>query len=209
MKLDILVWWKINTLKYSTLQTITRDILAIPISTVALESCFSTSGRWITPHRSCLKPNTLEALMCSQSWLVNEIQETCSKEFEAYDQTIEYDTDDSDKMRITPGVKILEEVPLAVHSSLPTYYSVGLQRSKRALLSLHLRSKHINVRYHFIREQVENGVVELYFVRAEYQLVDIFTKALSRERFEFLINRLGINSMSQVTLKSLAKEAKE
>ncbi|GJY07605.1 hypothetical protein Tco_0374659 [Tanacetum coccineum] len=39
-------------------------------------------------------------------------------------------------------------------------------------------SKHIDVRYHFIKEQVENGVVELYFIRIEYQLVDIFTKAL-------------------------------
>ncbi|GKA18351.1 hypothetical protein Tco_0698188 [Tanacetum coccineum] len=36
--------------------------------------------------------------------------------------------------------------------------------------------KHIDVRYHFIKEQVENGIVELYFVRIEYQLADIFTK---------------------------------
>ncbi|GJT51618.1 zinc finger, CCHC-type containing protein [Tanacetum coccineum] len=42
----------------------------------------------------------------------------------------------------------------------------------------HSRSKHIDIRYHFIKEQVENGVVELYFVRTEYQLADIFTKAL-------------------------------
>ncbi|GKA28914.1 hypothetical protein Tco_0715159 [Tanacetum coccineum] len=42
----------------------------------------------------------------------------------------------------------------------------------------HSRSKHIDVRYHFIKEQVENGVVELYFVRAEYQLAYIFTNAL-------------------------------
>ncbi|GJV60110.1 retrotransposon protein, putative, unclassified [Tanacetum coccineum] len=55
----------------------------------------------------------------------------------------------------------------------------------------HSRSKHIDVRYHFIKEQVENGVVELYFVRTEYQLADIFTKALPRERFNFLIEKLG------------------
>ncbi|GJV88598.1 putative reverse transcriptase domain-containing protein [Tanacetum coccineum] len=48
----------------------------------------------------------------------------------------------------------------------------------------HSRSKHIDIRHHFIREQVEKGVVELYFVRTEYQLADIFTKALPRERFE-------------------------
>ncbi|GJT81755.1 hypothetical protein Tco_1056097 [Tanacetum coccineum] len=56
----------------------------------------------------------------------------------------------------------------------------------------HSRSKHIDIRFHFIKEQVENGVVELYFVNTEYQLADIFTKALGRERIEFLINKLGI-----------------
>ncbi|GJX31947.1 hypothetical protein Tco_0241802 [Tanacetum coccineum] len=73
----------------------------------------------------------------------------------------------------------------------------------------HSRSKHIDVRFHFIKEQVENGVVELYFVRNEYQLLDIFTKALPRERFEFLINKLGMKSMSPKTLKSLAEENEE
>nr|GEV88319.1 hypothetical protein [Tanacetum cinerariifolium] len=45
----------------------------------------------------------------------------------------------------------------------------------------HSRSKHIDIRHHFIREQVEKGVVELYFVTTDYQLTDIFTKALPRE----------------------------
>ncbi|GJR42570.1 retrovirus-related pol polyprotein from transposon TNT 1-94 [Tanacetum coccineum] len=65
------------------------------------------------------------------------------------------------------------------------------------------RSKHIDIRYHFIREQVEKGVVELYFVRTEYQLADIFTKALPRERFEFILPRLGMKSMKPETLKRL------
>ncbi|GJW16425.1 retrovirus-related pol polyprotein from transposon TNT 1-94 [Tanacetum coccineum] len=55
----------------------------------------------------------------------------------------------------------------------------------------HSRSKHIDIRFHFIKEQVENGVVELYFVNTEYQLADIFTKALGRERIEFLIQSSG------------------
>nr|GEW45348.1 putative Gag-Pol polyprotein [Tanacetum cinerariifolium] len=46
------------------------------------------------------------------------------------------------------------------------------------------------------REQVENGMVELYFVTTNYKLADIFTKALPRERFEFLLSRLGMKSMS-------------
>ncbi|GJS13574.1 retrovirus-related pol polyprotein from transposon TNT 1-94 [Tanacetum coccineum] len=69
----------------------------------------------------------------------------------------------------------------------------------------HSRSKHIDIRHHFIKEQVENGVVKLYFVRIEYQLSDIFTKPLTRERLEFLINKLGMRSMSPETLKKLAE----
>ncbi|GJU10224.1 gag-pol polyprotein [Tanacetum coccineum] len=61
----------------------------------------------------------------------------------------------------------------------------------------------IDIRYHFIREQVEKCVVELYFVTTDYQLADIFTKALSRERFEFLLPRLGMKSMTPETLKRL------
>ncbi|GJW83255.1 hypothetical protein Tco_0156400 [Tanacetum coccineum] len=56
----------------------------------------------------------------------------------------------------------------------------------------HTRSKYIDIRHHFIQEQVEKGVVKLYFVTTDYQLADIFTKALPRERFEFLLPRLGM-----------------
>ncbi|GKB69857.1 hypothetical protein Tco_0931269 [Tanacetum coccineum] len=70
-------------------------------------------------------------------------------------------------------------------------------------------SKHIDIRHHFIREQVEKGVVELYFVRTEYQLADIFTKALPRERFEFILPRLGMKSMKPETLKRLQDDKDE
>ncbi|GJR26197.1 copia protein [Tanacetum coccineum] len=67
----------------------------------------------------------------------------------------------------------------------------------------HSRSKHIDIRHHFIRKHVEKGVVELYFVTTDYQLADIFTKALPRERFKFLLPRLGMKSMTPETLKHL------
>ncbi|GJS61666.1 retrovirus-related pol polyprotein from transposon TNT 1-94 [Tanacetum coccineum] len=73
----------------------------------------------------------------------------------------------------------------------------------------HSRSKHIDIRYHFIKEQVENGVVELYFVRTKYQLADIFTKALCRERIEFHIDKLGMRSFTPETLKELADEGEK
>ncbi|GJT04601.1 retrovirus-related pol polyprotein from transposon TNT 1-94 [Tanacetum coccineum] len=73
----------------------------------------------------------------------------------------------------------------------------------------HSRSMHIDIRYHFIKEQVDNGVVELYFVMTEYRLADIFTKALCRERIEFIIDKLGMKSFTPKTLKELAYEAEE
>nr|GEU36194.1 hypothetical protein [Tanacetum cinerariifolium] len=73
----------------------------------------------------------------------------------------------------------------------------------------HTRSKHIDIRYHFIKEQVENEVIELYFVNTEYQLADLFTKALGRERIEFLINKLGMRSFTPETLKQLMNEEDE
>ncbi|KAL6579833.1 hypothetical protein OROMI_007857 [Orobanche minor] len=66
---DLLNWWKANEQKYPTLQLMARDFLAIPASTVASESAFSSSGRLVSPHRNRLHPKTLEALMCAQSWL--------------------------------------------------------------------------------------------------------------------------------------------
>nr|GEV54479.1 copia protein [Tanacetum cinerariifolium] len=55
----------------------------------------------------------------------------------------------------------------------------------------HSRTKHIDVRYHFIKEHVEKGTIELYFVKTDYQLADIFTKALPAYRFNNLVHRLG------------------
>ncbi|GJW74477.1 retrovirus-related pol polyprotein from transposon TNT 1-94 [Tanacetum coccineum] len=73
----------------------------------------------------------------------------------------------------------------------------------------HSRSKHIDIHHHFIREQVEKGVVELYFVMTDYHLVDIFTKELPRERFKFLLSRLGMKSMTPKTLKRLQEGEEE
>nr|GFD34948.1 retrovirus-related Pol polyprotein from transposon TNT 1-94 [Tanacetum cinerariifolium] len=70
----------------------------------------------------------------------------------------------------------------------------------------HSWSKHIDIRYHFIKEQVENGVIELYFINTEYQLANLFTKALGRDIFEFLTNKLGMRSFTPETLKQLMNE---
>ncbi|GKC75453.1 hypothetical protein Tco_1126227 [Tanacetum coccineum] len=69
----------------------------------------------------------------------------------------------------------------------------------------HSKTKHIDIRYHFIKEHVEKGTVELYFVGTEYQLADLFTKALPKERFEYLVHRIGMRCMTPTQLESLTK----
>nr|GFA13075.1 hypothetical protein [Tanacetum cinerariifolium] len=69
------------------------------------------------------------------------------------------------------------------------------------------RSRHIDVRYHFIKEKVEKGIVELFFVETEYQLADMFTKALPEERFKYLIRRLGMRCLTPAELEALANES--
>ncbi|GJS08343.1 hypothetical protein Tco_0365139 [Tanacetum coccineum] len=78
-----------------------------------------------------------------------------------------------------------------------TSFSAGRQRSKTTLQCLqqkptitiscnpvqHSRTKHIDVRYHFIKEHIEKGIVELFFAGTEYQLADLFTKALPEDSF--------------------------
>nr|GEZ17023.1 hypothetical protein [Tanacetum cinerariifolium] len=49
----------------------------------------------------------------------------------------------------------------------------------------HSRTKHTVVRYHFIKEHMEKGTIELYFVKTDYQLADLFTKSLPVDRFNY------------------------
>nr|GEW09599.1 copia protein [Tanacetum cinerariifolium] len=69
----------------------------------------------------------------------------------------------------------------------------------------HSRTKHIAVQYHFIKEHVEKGTIELYFVKTDYQLADIFTKALPMDRFNYLVRRLRMHILCPQELDRLAR----
>ncbi|KAI3862462.1 hypothetical protein MKX03_011550, partial [Papaver bracteatum] len=71
---DLLGWWKTNSTKYKILGHMAKDILAIPVSSVASESAFSTGKRVLSPCRSSLSTRTVEALLCTQSWLRKPIK---------------------------------------------------------------------------------------------------------------------------------------
>ncbi|XP_062213857.1 zinc finger BED domain-containing protein RICESLEEPER 2-like [Phragmites australis] len=81
---DVFGWWKLEGTRYPTLRLIARDILAIPITTVASESAFSTSERILSEHRSRLTPRMLEALMCSQSWLRHTLKDEGDRKFNSF-----------------------------------------------------------------------------------------------------------------------------
>ncbi|GKF31580.1 hypothetical protein Tco_0101378 [Tanacetum coccineum] len=71
----------------------------------------------------------------------------------------------------------------------------------------HSHTKHIHTRYHFIKEQVENGIIELCFVRTEYQLADMFTKALLEDGFQYLVRRIGMRCLTPTELGVLTNES--
>lgn len=66
---DVLLWWKTNSTKSPILSCVEKNVLAMPITSIASESAFSTGGRVIDPFRSSLTPKTAKALICAQNWL--------------------------------------------------------------------------------------------------------------------------------------------
>ena len=57
---------------------------------------------------------------------------------------------------------------------------------------IHSKEKHIPIKYHFVREQVDKKNIKLEYVGTKEQITDIFTKPLPREAFEYLCQKLGI-----------------
>ncbi|KAF7821751.1 zinc finger BED domain-containing protein RICESLEEPER 2-like [Senna tora] len=68
-KFDVLHWWKTNMSRFRVLSSIARDVLAVPVSTVASESAFSIDGRVLDTFRSSISLRMTEALICAQNWL--------------------------------------------------------------------------------------------------------------------------------------------
>ncbi|KAL0361688.1 UNVERIFIED_CONTAM: putative AC transposase [Sesamum radiatum] len=66
---DVLDWWRVHALKYKILSIMARDLLAIPITTVASEATFSAGSRVIDKYHASLTSNTVQVLMCRGDWL--------------------------------------------------------------------------------------------------------------------------------------------
>nr|GEZ81120.1 retrovirus-related Pol polyprotein from transposon TNT 1-94 [Tanacetum cinerariifolium] len=88
---------------------------------------------------------------------------------------------------------------------IPIYYDLKSAIAISCNPVQHSRTKQIAIRYHFIKKHVEKGTIELYFIKMDYQLADLFTKALPADRFNYLVCRLGMRSLSPQELDRLAK----
>lgn len=63
----------------------------------------------------------------------------------------------------------------------------------------HERTKHIEINCHLVREQLTSRVISTAHVPTRHQQADIFTKALGRDQFQFLLNKLGITNLHAPT----------
>ncbi|KAI7725125.1 hypothetical protein M8C21_005157, partial [Ambrosia artemisiifolia] len=66
---DVLLWWKLHSKRFPVLSKMAKDVLAIPISAVALESDINADGNLLDDFRSSLSPSMVEALVCTQDWI--------------------------------------------------------------------------------------------------------------------------------------------
>ncbi|KAJ9535789.1 hypothetical protein OSB04_un001058 [Centaurea solstitialis] len=84
---------------------------------------------------------------------------------------------------------LLQAVVLRLFGCVPSAIAISCNPVQ------HTKTKHIDIKYHFIKDHVEKGTIELYFVNTEFQLADLFTKALDEKRFKFLITKLGMRTL--------------
>ncbi|KAL0381264.1 UNVERIFIED_CONTAM: Zinc finger BED domain-containing protein RICESLEEPER 2 [Sesamum angustifolium] len=85
---SITEWWKLHTSRFPILARLARDVLAMPISTVASESAFSTGGRIIDDFRASLTPKMAQALICCQDWMRHTPFKSVEEDFDAIDNIL-------------------------------------------------------------------------------------------------------------------------
>ncbi|GKD20607.1 retrovirus-related pol polyprotein from transposon TNT 1-94 [Tanacetum coccineum] len=135
--------------------------------------------------------------------LLKNTSKRSSGSFDAYDKPLTWVCGCHDDCKGTSGgIQFLGDKLVSWSSKKQACTSMSTAKADAIAISCdpvqHSRSKNINIRYHFIKKHVEKGTIELYFVKTEYQPADLFTKALPKERFEYLVHRIGVASSNNV-----------
>jgi len=86
----------------------------------------------------------------------------------------------------------LQDLQVKFHEPIPIFFdnTSAISISKNPVMNS--KRKHIPIKYHFVREQVTTKNVKLEYVGIKENIVDIFTKPLPHEEFEYLCQKLGI-----------------
>nr|KAJ0217706.1 hypothetical protein LSAT_V11C300128810 [Lactuca sativa] len=116
---DILTWWKNNAVRFPIVARMARDILGMQISTVASESTFSNGRRVITDYRTNLSVVIVEALICTQDWLIKS-----SLPIYDYDEVHDVLADDD----LAIGKYVIKATHLSFSRISRTPYMFGLSR---------------------------------------------------------------------------------
>ena len=93
-------------------------------------------------------------------------------------------------------IQTLEDLDFKYVDPIPLHCDNTSAASMSKNPVLHSKTKHIPIKYHFLREQVTNMVFQLNFIPSLDQIVDILTKPLPKKQFEYLCQKLGIISYS-------------
>ncbi|RDX88049.1 Zinc finger BED domain-containing protein DAYSLEEPER, partial [Mucuna pruriens] len=139
---DVLGWWKLNRLKYPTLSKMARDILSVPVSTVPSDSVFDNRSKEMDQYRSSLRPETVEALVCTKDWMQYGADEASNALVVLYDMTV------GSLNRISPfrdaSFNILLENKSHQDSGAAAADRIGLVLPQLVRISLILRTELVN-----------------------------------------------------------------
>ena len=127
---------------------------------------------WLSKKETCISLSTIEAEYIAAA--------TCCTQVMWMKQTLQ-----------DMKVSIIE--PISIKCDNTSAISISIN------LVLHSKTKHIPIKYHFLREQVAEKIVKMEYVPTEEKTTDIFTKPLAKEPFEYLRDKLGVVS-ADVTL---------
>jgi hypothetical protein len=88
----------------------------------------------------------------------------------------------------------LTDIKVEYDEPIPIYWDNTSAINISKNLVMHSKTKHIPIKYHFLREQIAKKNIRVEYVGTKEQVADIFTKPLPREAFEYLCQRLGVTS---------------